>query len=104
MGQAVLLEFLHLVTGFKYETWRTLQRAAPRLVSAPGAASFDENSAGQMAFPYWHRHGSLPHALYPPAHKLSDGRAIVRMLKGVTAGEANRLLGRTGESFCQREW
>ena len=115
----------------------------------------------------WHLHGSLPHALYPPAHQLSDGKAfawmdryldttregpmylrrqgvaqivvecwkrgvewghyelrayvimanhvhvlllpkvapagLLQSLKGVTAREANRLWGRTGESFWQRE-
>jgi len=119
---------------------------------------------GKWLFLTWHLHGSLPHALYPPAYKLSDGQAFVWMdryldttrvgpmylcrpevaqisalkrgvdlghyqlrayvilanhvhvlllpkapvrllqsLKGVTAREANRLLGRTGESFWQRE-
>ena len=122
---------------------------------------------GKWLFLTWHLRGSLSHALYPPAHKLSDGRAFVWMdryldttrdgpmylrrqevarivmealqrgveldhyelrsfvvmanhvhalllpkiaparllqsLKGVTAREANRLLGRTGESFWQRE-
>jgi len=166
--------------------WRTLQRAAPRIVSAPGPAKLDENPRGRSAlnryglppsasallpqgkwlFLTWHLHGSLPHALYPPVHKLS-GEAFVWMdryldttrigprylgrpelaevvveclkrgvalghyelrayvimanhvhvvllpkvaparllqpLKGVTAREANRFLGRTGESFWQRE-
>ena len=27
----------------------------------------------------WHLHGSLPHALYPPAHKLSGGKAFAWM-------------------------
>ncbi|MBI3698048.1 MAG: transposase, partial [Acidobacteria bacterium] len=122
---------------------------------------------GQWLFLTWHLHGSLPHALYPPAHQLSDGNSFVWMdryldttregplylrrsevaqilveswrrggelghyelrayvvmanhvhvrllprvaaarllqsLKGATAREANRLLGRTGESFWQRE-
>src|SRR2546422_858033 len=34
---------------------------------------------GRWLFLTWHLHGSLPHALYPPAHKLIDGRALVWM-------------------------
>ena len=122
---------------------------------------------GKWLFITWHLRGSLPHALYPPAHKLSAGQAFVwmdryldsarvgpthlrhhdvaeivvtalkrgaqlnhydlrayvvmanhvhvllfpkipptkllRSLKGATAREANRLLGRTGESLWQAE-
>jgi hypothetical protein len=34
---------------------------------------------GKWLFLTWHLHGSLPHALFPPAHKLSDGQAFVWM-------------------------
>ena len=83
-GFSPALEFLHLVTASKYETWRTLQRAAPRLVSAPGAANSRRRlphcyPPGKWLFLTWHLHDSLPHALYPPGHKLSDGRAFVWM-------------------------
>ena len=122
---------------------------------------------GKWLFVTWHLHGSLPQALYPPPHKLSDGKSFVWMdryldtaryrptwlrqeriaslvlaslrrgvelghydlrayvimsnhvhalllpkvapsrflqsLKGATAREANRVLGRTGERFWQAE-
>jgi len=34
---------------------------------------------GKWLFLTWHLHASLPHALYPPAYKLSDGQAFVWM-------------------------
>ena len=122
---------------------------------------------GQWLFVTWHLLGSLPHALYPPPHKLLSGEAFVWMdrhldsartgpkyllqkpiaqivvdslyrgvrlghydlgayvimanhvhvlmlprlpasrvlkaLKGVTAREANKYLGRTGGSFWEKE-
>ena len=42
----------------------------------------------------WHLHGSLPQALCPPAHKLSDGRAfgwMDRYLDGTGAGAETSL-------------
>ena len=126
-----------------------------------------EYSEGKWLFVTWHLHGSLPHALYPPAHKVSSGAAfawmdryldttrlgpmylaqeslarivvaslrrgerlghyelgayvvisnhvhvlllpkvspsrLLQSLKGATAREANRILGRTGETFWQAE-
>jgi type I restriction enzyme R subunit/putative DNA methylase len=35
--------------------------------------------AGKWLFVTWHLHGSLPHAKYPPPHKLSSGAAFVWM-------------------------
>ena len=34
---------------------------------------------GKWLFATWHLHGSLPHARYPPPHKLSSGQAFVWM-------------------------
>ena len=36
---------------------------------------------GKWLFVTWHLHGSLPHAKYPPPHKLSSGAAFVWMDK-----------------------
>jgi hypothetical protein len=35
--------------------------------------------AGARLFLTWHLHGSLPHSLYPPPHKLNSGQAFVWM-------------------------
>ncbi len=62
---------------------------------------------GKALFLTWHLHGSLPSALYPPLGKRSPGKALfsrfMKSLKGFTAREANRFLGRTGQPFWQAE-
>jgi hypothetical protein len=43
----------------------------------------------------WRLHGSFPPSPLPPAGPLSSGQAFAR--------DANRVLGRTGEPFWQKE-
>ncbi len=86
---------------------------------------------GRWLFVTWHLHGSLPQRRYPRPDNASAGQAFVwidrqldaaqsgplflreeavartsvllKSLKGCTARQTNRMLGRTGEPFWQRE-
>lgn len=59
--------------------------------------------AGKDLFLTWRLHGSLPPYRYVPPTGLSSGQAFV-CIDRFTAREANRILGRTGLPFWQKEF